>query len=315
MINDSFHIAVVIPCFNEEGNIGMLFSRLHECLRDYSYECIFVDDGSTDGSLEEIKKLSNSTDQIKYISFSRNFGHQKALLAGIRYTQADAVIMMDADMQQPVSVLPILIDRWRNGYEVVNTIRTRSAGKGFMKRLTSRLFYSFFDWVTHLDLKNGSAEFRLIDRHVVSILQQSKEENLFLRGMICWCGFRQTWVEYEEDLRFSGKTKYSLSKMLRLSVDGITSFSIRPLRLAMILSALCAIFALIEIIYVLYIAFFTNDAVSGWSSLAILISILGAINLLLMGFIGEYIGRIFIQGKGRPAYIIKETNCYKQNDE
>ena len=311
MNNRKTDISIVIPCCNEAGNILALYSQLTALLSTIipNYECIFVDDGSTDNTLAEIKSLCESHPPIKYISFSRNFGHQKALRAGLDASSGDAVITMDADLQHPVRLIPSLIDHWRAGVDIVNTMRTDAGTTGIFKRMTSALFYHVMNFLTGQDIKKGSADFRLMDRKVVDILCRNKEDDLFLRGMIGWCGFRQTVIDYTADERHSGKTKYSLCKMMKLAVDGITSFTIKPLRLAIVLSAVFALLGCIETGYVVYVACFTEKAVSGWSSLAILISIQGAAVLLMLGIIGEYVGRTFMQGKRRPVYIVSETNC------
>ncbi|MEG1729557.1 MAG: glycosyltransferase family 2 protein [Bacteroidaceae bacterium] len=302
--------SVVIPCYNEAENILVLYEQLLMVFMDLgvTYECVFVDDGSDDGTLDIIKEIAETNSNLKYISFSRNFGHQKALIAGLCVARGEGVITMDADLQHPVRILPRFLDLWKEGYEVVNTLRTDKKSLGRFKRTTSALFYSVMNLLTGLKLQQGSADFRLLDAKVVAIIRESKEDNLFLRGMICWYGFKQTNIVYQADERHAGTTKFSLCKMMSLALNGVTSFTIKPLRLATVLAGCFALFSLIEIGYVFYTACFTHHAVSGWSSLAILISLLGAVTLLMLGIVGEYVGRAFMQGKGRAAYIIAQTN-------
>lgn len=303
-------ISIVIPCYNEADNIAICHERIDKQLSatGKSYECIFVDDGSTDKTLIEIKKLCTQNRNVRYISFSRNFGHQKALRAGLDMAQGEAVITMDADLQHPASLLPEMLSRWNEGYEVVNTRRTDATETNVFKRSTSALFYRLLNFLTDMEIHPGTADFRLTDRKVTNLLCKCRENDLFLRGMVGWCGFRQTTIRYQAANRHAGKTKYSLRRMIELALDGITSFTIRPLRLAILLSMIFILLSMAETSYVCYVAFFTGQSVSGWASLAILISVLGAITLLMLGIIGEYVGRTFIQGKQRPLYVVRETN-------
>lgn len=303
-------LSFVFPCYNEAGNIEKMYSELNKYISNENVLCefIFVDDGSSDHTLDILLQLQKLDSRVKYISFSRNFGHQQALRAGIDKSSGEAVIMMDADLQHPPSLVPEMIKQWTKGYDVVNTIRSDDHATPVFKKITSNLFYYLMNLLTDVHLEKGSADFRLIDRRVVDILKQCPENDLFLRGIIRWCGFRQTKISYTVQSRFSGKTKYSICKMFRFALNGITSFSLRPLKLAIWLSLFFAAFGIGEFIYVLYATFFTDQTVSGWASLAILISLLGASVLFMLGVIGEYLGRLFLQAKGRPQYIIKGTN-------
>ncbi len=303
-------LSVILPCHNEADNIPICYSRLTDILSSTgkTYECIFVDDGNTDHTLTVIKDLCRRDSRIRYISFSRNFGHQKALRAGLNAARGRAAVTMDADLQHPVSVIPELLARWEEGYEIVNTRRTDAARTGLFKRLTSRLFYRTLNFLTGMNLQKGAADFRLTDRKVTDVLCRCPENDLFLRGMINWCGFRQTTVAYRAENRHAGQSRYTLSRMAALALDGITSFTIRPLRLGVLLSGLFVLLGGAEIGYVCYVAFCTDRSVSGWASLAILITVLGAATLLMLGIIGEYVGRTFMQVKQRPPYIIRETN-------
>lgn len=302
-------ITLIFPCCNEEKNIPLLYRELTGIIgTDPAYELIFVDDGSTDGTLRLLQELAGSDKRIRYLSFSRNFGHQKALKAGLDAAGGQAVISLDADLQHPVALIPELITRWREGYEVVYTIREEAPGCSPFKRLTSRCFYRLMNLVSDIRLDPGAADFRLLDRKVVEVIRSCPEENLFLRGIVSWCGFRQTALRYRAHPRYAGVSQYNFRKMVRFAFSGITSFSIRPLRISIYLASLFAGFALFDTCYALYIYFFTGQAVSGWTSLVILMSFMNACILLMLGILGEYLGKMFMEGKGRPAYIVKETN-------
>ena len=303
-------LTVILPCHNEADNIPICYSRLTNTLSsaEISYECIFVDDGSTDRSLTVLQSLCLQDSRIRYISLARNFGHQQALRAGLRLARGQAVVTMDADLQHPASLIPELLARWEEGYEIVNTRRTDAAETGCFKRLTSRCFYRALNFLTGLHLQPGMADFRLTDRKVTEVLCRCPENDLFLRGMINWCGFRQTTVPYQAENRYAGRSQYTLKRMAALALDGITSFTVRPLRLAILLAAAFVGLSGVEIGYVCYVAFCTERSVSGWASLAILVTVLGAATLLMLGIIGEYVGRTFMQVKQRPPYIIRETN-------
>lgn len=318
MENNSFSISTttvveisfIIPCFNEVASIDALYHEIAKTVQinKVNAEIIFIDDGSTDGTLEHIICIAQTDARIKYISFSRNFGHQKAIKAGLNKAIGKAAIMMDADLQHPVSFIPELIDRWKAGYEIVNTIRIDEKNKGLFKKVTSKLFYTLINFLSEVKIKAGSADFRLLDRKVIEVLKNCHEEFFFLRGMTSWCGFRSCDVEYQAHKRFAGKTKYSFLKMLSLALCGITSFSIKPLRLAILFASGFVLLSFLEIIYVIYIVAFTSDSISGWASLAILISLLGAAILFTLGIIGEYLGKLFIENKRRPEYVIRMEN-------
>lgn len=307
-MNCAYDVSVIVPCLNEEGNIEKLFAALHSEFQQMGYTCeyIFVDDGSTDGTLELLRGLSKNNVHVRYLSFSRNFGHQPALLAGMKAATGRACIMLDADLQHPVSLLPRMLELWNAGYKVVNTSRIDGRSTGWLKRYSSKLFYRFLNFLSDYPLLPGSADFRLLDRRVVDAVLTCAGDMQFLRGLIAWCGFRQTSLSYVPESRYAGKTNYSPRRMISLALSGITSFSIRPLRLGIFLSGIFALLSLSEIIYVFYVSLFTDRTVSGWASLAILISVLGTVVLLLLGIIGEYVGRCFMQGKQRPSYLVAE---------
>lgn len=304
------HISIVIPCFNEADCLPVLYQELHRVMEGYvhTYELIFVDDGSTDGTIDILKHFSEQDARVRWLSFSRNFGHQKALKAGLDYAQGDAIITMDADMQHPPTLIPEMLALWQKGNDIVNTIRKDDKQCSWFKRATSRLFYRIINLLADVQILEGAADFRLLDSKVSMALRSCHEEYMFMRGMTAWVGFRQAQIEYQANARCAGKTKYSFKKMFSFALCGVTSFSVRPLRLAIVLSAIFSLFSILEIVYVLYVACYTGQAVSGWASLAILISILGAAVLLMLGIIGEYLGKLFMQSKQRPEYIIESNS-------
>ena len=307
-------ISIVVPCYNEEGNVELLYSKVKETLSDAKLEFIFVDDNSNDRTLEIIDSLSKKDESIKYISFSRNFGHQNALKAGLDNANGDCVISMDADLQHPPEMLPELIDKWIKGYDIVYTLRKDVENVSFFKKITSSLFYKLMNRFSEVEIKEGSADFRLLDRKIVDILTTNFSEfHLFYRGLISWIGFNQVGVEYIPHKRFSGTTKYSIAKMFSFALNGITSFSIKPLKLAVLLGVFISAISFCYALYVLYVAIFTDATVQGWSSVILSVLFIGGINMILLGIIGEYIGKLYIEGKKRPYYLIKSTNISKSN--
>lgn len=301
-------ISVVIPAFNEETNIKILAEKVVEQLKAFKddYEIIFVDDGSSDGTTDKVKELREQDSHIKLIALSRNFGHQKALKAGIDYATGDCVICMDADMQHPPEFIPQLIEKWREGYEVVYTIRKETKGAGIFKKITSKFFYWLINKLTEVDIKEGAADFRLMDKKVVDELKRINENFLFIRGLVSWIGFKQIGIDYIAAPRYSGVSKYSVRKMLKFAWDGITSFSILPLHFAVNAGAIISALSFLYAVYVLAIKLFTDKAVPGWTSLLISVLFLGGIQLLCIGIVGEYLGKMFVESKRRQVYIVKE---------
>jgi dolichol-phosphate mannosyltransferase len=302
-------ISIVIPTFNEEGNIEILYQKIAEVFKQIThanFEVIYVNDGSSDGSLEKVKQLSQIDSRVKFISFSRNFGHQNALKAGLDYAQGDAVISMDADLQHPPALIPEMIRLWQEGKEVVYSIRKDGEELSFFKKMTSKLFYKIVNYLSDTKLEEGTADFRLLDKKVVVALKSYNESNLFYRGIIPTLGFRQIGIAYKPQERFSGKTKYSFSKMLRFALTGITSSSAKPLYFSIYLGLFFAAIAFLYGIYAIYISVFTNEAVLGWTSLIASILFIGGLQLIMMGIVGVYLGKLFTQSKNRPNYVIDE---------
>ncbi|ETZ23812.1 glycosyltransferase family 2 protein [Pedobacter sp. V48] len=303
-------ITVIIPAYNEEKNILLIATRLIEVLetRSYELELIFINDGSKDNSEEVLKMLSNRFANVYFINFSRNFGQQNALRAGYDYSTGDAVICMDADLQNPPELVLELIKKWEEGFDVV-LCRRRKAKQhgGFLKEITSKFFYRLLTIISDTPIEHDSPDFRLIDRKLVNIIKNLPENDIFLRGLISWMGFQKTVVEYNHGLRINGNTSYSLPKMIKLATSGITSFSVKPLHIAIYLGLFISCLSLSYIPYV-FVKFFYGHTISGWASLIVTVSFLGGLQLLILGIIGLYLGKLFIQNKQRPEYIVKSTN-------
>lgn len=302
-------ISIVIPAFNEYGNIRVLTDRLRSTFKNiiYEYEIIFVNDGSIDNTQRLLKELNSEDSKVNYIELSRNFGHQNALKAGLDMATGDCIISMDSDMQHPPELIPQFIKKWEEGYEVVYSIRRESEKLSGFKRNTSKLFYSMINSMSDITLESGTADFRLIDRKVANVFANFSEKEPFIRGLIKWLGFKQFGIEYDPADRFSGKSHYTLKKMLRFALQGITSFSIRPLYTAVYLGFSFSLLSILYIPYVLY-ALYTGQEVAGWASVIMTIVFFGGLQLMILGIIGIYIGKLFMQSKQRPNYIIRNTS-------
>ncbi|HEY0740047.1 MAG TPA: glycosyltransferase family 2 protein [Chryseosolibacter sp.] len=309
-------VSFVIPVWNEADNIEKLYAELKTVLpRDrYNYNFIFVDDGSTDRSLEIIKQLSTRDPAVFYIELSRNFGHQYALKAGLDRSAGDAVISMDCDLQHPPEVVLQLITKWEQGFDIVYTTRAEDKNLPWLKRKSSSFFYSLLNWLSDLNLEQGTADFRLMSRNALDAFMQLNESELFIRGLVKWSGFRQIAIEYMPRGRYAGESKYSIKKMLSLALRGITSFSVKPLRLMAYLGMMLFLFSLILIPYPI-ISYMMGRAVSGWSSLMIVTIFFGSLQMLMLGILGLYISKIAIQSKQRPLYFIRDTNYAVQRRE
>ena len=299
--------SIVIPVYNEEGNIEALHQALSEWLRsiDGTHEIIFVDDGSADRSFEIIKKISSVDETVRGISLSRNFGHQVALTAGLEHSRGDAVIMMDADMQHPPEIIKELLKKYHEGYDIVNTVRNRTQGEGFFKRLTSKTFYKLMNWLSDVPIEPAAADFRLMSRKTVNAFLSLKEKSRFTRGLISWMGFRQAKVYYHAAARKSGESKYTFKKMFRFAVDGLTSFSAKPLRISFYAGLLFSTLGLLYAVYAV-IENLRGQTVPGWTSILVSVLIIGGMQLISIGIIGEYLARVFSEAKNRPLYFIKE---------
>ena len=304
-------ISIVIPAYNEEGNLMPVYQRIKsvlEKMQAYGFEIIFVNDGSRDNTQSRLEEMVLDFPEIKYIEFSRNFGHQPAVKAGIDYADGNVIISMDGDLQHPPELIPQMVKKWEQGYDIVYTIRSYPKEISYFKRKTSDLFYRFLSQISDVDLTNGGgSDFRLIDASVAQVMKNLKEDDLFLRGLTSWMGFKQTGIEFVAGERFSGQSSYDLKKMLKFAFTGITSFSVKPLYLATYLGFIFSSLSLLYIPYVLY-AFLTKTEISGWASLIMTIVFFGGVQLIILGILGIYLGKIFKQVKGRPNYIIRSKN-------
>lgn len=305
----NFLISVVIPVFNEEKNISLLLQRLLPVLQPYSYEAIFIDDGSGDKTASLIKNLAKKEKRIKLVSFQRNFGHQQALAAGYQYAKGEAVISMDSDLQDPPEIIPQMIEKWQNGVEIVYARRSRREADTFFKKMTALWFYKLINFLSDTPIPENIGDFRLLDRKVVNFLNQLPERSIFLRGLVAWGGFTEDYVYFDREKRAGGKTHYTLMKMFNFAIDGITSFSIKPLRLAIVLGFFTSSLGFLGIFYALYRRLFLPHQywVTGWTALFVSVMFMGGIQLLSIGIISEYIGKIYQQIQQRPRYLVKET--------
>jgi len=303
-------LSVVIPIFNEEETIPELVERLSLASEKITldYELIFVNDGSKDASLLKLKAYSKKNSNINYISFSRNFGHQIAVTAGLDFAKGETLIIIDGDLQDPPELIPEMYAKSKEGYDVVYAKRASRKGESVFKKITATLFYRILSAITSVDIPLDTGDFRLLNRKVVNQLKQMPEKNKFLRGQIAWLGFRQTHVIFERDERKYGATGYSFRKMLKFALDGITSFSDVPLRLVRDVGFVVSIFAFVVILYAIFSHFVLKQTITGWSSLIISSMFIGGIQLFAIGIIGEYISRINTNLLNRPLYIINESN-------
>jgi len=303
-------VSVVIPMYYEEEVANECYTRMKNVLSkldNYSHEIIFVNDGSKDKTLEILTKISEEDKCVKVLSFSRNFGHQAAVTAGIKFVTGDAILIIDADLQDPPELLPEMLKLWEEGNEIIYGKRKSRKGESKFKLLTAKMFYNTLNALSDVDIPKDTGDFRLVDRKVIDVVNTLPEHNKFLRGLFSWVGFEQYAFEYERQERFAGKTKYPLKKMLKLAGDGIISFSTKPLKilgglgiLAIFISFLILIYALVSYIFNL------NNLTAGWTSLMVAITFFSGVQLLSIWIISEYIGRIYDETKQRPQYIIKE---------
>lgn len=301
-------LSVVIPVYNEEDNVELLYRRLHAALSDMgSVEYIFVNDGSQDQTLPKVRQLREQDSAVKFISFSRNFGHQVAVTAGLDVATGEAVVIIDADLQDPPEVIPELYRKFQEGYDVVYALRSQRRGEGFLKKATAKIFYRLLRFLTGFSIPVDVGDFRLMSRRAVEVFNQLRERHRYVRGMVSWLGFRQAGVSYIRDPRHSGETKYSVGKMLKLATDGITSFSNVPLQFAGHLGFWISGGSLLYILYIIGMKLFTDKPVLGWASTMTAIIFFGGIQMMTLGVIGEYIGRISDEVKQRPIYIVAET--------
>ena len=301
--------SIIVPVYNEEEVIEESYTRIKKTLQNLkeTYEIVFIDDGSRDNTEQIILKLCGKDKTVKMISFSRNFGHQAAISAGMDFACGRAVIIIDADLQDPPEIIPDMINKWKSGYDVVYGKRKGRKGEGLFKRITSAVFYRFLRMLTDVDIPVDVGDFRLIDRKVCDAMTGIKEKNRFIRGLVSWLGFRQTSVEYIRLERFAGKTKYPFCKMINFALDAVVSFSRKPLRIASFLGFLTSFAGFGYFLYVIYLKLFTDSTVEGWSSIISINLIFFGIIFIILGIMGEYIGRIYDESKDRPLYVVKSS--------
>ena len=297
-------LSVVAPIYNEEALIDEFYGRVCSALEGLQFELVLVDDGSTDGSSAALDRLASTDPRVRVVYLSRNFGHQTALTAGLDHARGDAVVMLDADLQDPPELITRMLDHWRAGCDVVYAVREKRDGETRFKLSTARWFYRLFDKLAQVELQPNSGDFRLLDRPALDALLSMRERNRFLRGMTVWVGYTQAAVPYKRDPRYAGETKYTLSKMLRFSLDAISSFSHRPLQLATLLGFVISTLAFIAIPLVIVLRIL-GSYLPGFGSLTIAVLLLGGIQLIAIGIIGEYVGRIYDEVKGRPLYLVR----------
>jgi len=301
-------LSIVVPAYNEQGNLSKLCSELKEVLSSLglSWEIIFVDDGSADNTWRDIESLHNDDPRVRGIRLSRNFGHQNALIAGLSCAGGDAIISMDADLQHPPNVIPLLVEEWRKGNKIVKTVRRDPENLSIFKAWTSRLYYRLFSYLSGVEIQSGMADFRLLDRQVLNELLQFKEEGLFLRGLIQWVGYPSTNVVFDCGTRFSGATKYTLKKMLHFAWNGISSFSLVPLRIGILLGLFSSGIAFIGVFYAILAKLFDGHTVPGWASSLAIISFLFGVLFVFLAILAEYMGRILEEVRGRPRFIVSQ---------
>ncbi|RIY11539.1 glycosyltransferase [Hymenobacter rubripertinctus] len=305
-------LSVIIPIYNEETNIPALYERLGGVLDPMrlpgGYEFIFVNDGSRDQSLALIENLAARDERVRFITFSRNFGHQIAVTAGLDRAEGQAVVIIDADLQDPPELIPQLYQKLSEGYEVVYAKRRSRQGESAAKKLTAKLFYRILASITHISIPVDTGDFRVISRKVVEALRRMPEQNKFIRGQISWIGYRQTHLEYDRAERAGGETGYTYRKMLKLALDGITAFSDVPLKAATVSGFVVSGIAFLVMLYTLYARFISHDYEPGWASLMVSILFLGGVQLIAVGIIGEYIARLSANVRQRPLYIVSDSN-------
>lgn len=312
-------LSVIIPLYNEEENIPVLYSRLKKVLLDLlpenRHEIIFINDGSKDQTRVLIKELAEKDNTIVFVNLTRNFGHQVAISAGVDICRGKAVVIMDGDLQDPPELIPDLYQKYKSGYEVVYAQRKAREGESWFKRKTAEWYYKIIKKITDIDIPLNTGDYRIVDHKIVEALRKMPEKDKFLRGQIAWLGFKQTKVLYDRPPRNSGKTGFSLKKMTDLALNGITSFSDWPLKLATMAGFFTSFFSLILIAYAIYSRFIGDEFVKGWTSLMISITFIGGVQLLCIGIIGEYIIRLINNIRNRPLYIVESTNVVERNKD
>lgn len=311
----SVFLTIVAPVFNEEETIEKFYDRTVKVMDKLGKETelIFVNDGSTDKSLEKILNICSKDQRVKVVSFSRNFGHQIAITAGMDYASGEAIVCIDADLQDPPELIIQMVEKWQEGFDVVYAIRAERKGETFFKKITAKIFYRLIKRMTNIEIPLDTGDFRLISKKALKTIKSMREYHRFVRGMVSWIGYNQTGISFVREKRFAGVTKYPLKKMIKLALDGILSFSYFPLQLATYFGFMVAGISFLGIMYVVFLKIFTNIPLPGWSSQMISILFLGSVQLICLGIIGEYLGRIYDEVKKRPLYIVEKAVGFDEN--
>lgn len=316
MSNTSPYLSIVIPVYNEEQVLEILYDRLCSVLDkiNKNFEVILVDDGSHDSSPLIMQKLHEKDPRFKIVRFSRNFGHQIAISAGLNFISGEVIAIMDADLQDPPEVLPQFLEKWKEGYHVIYAIRTKRK-ENFLKRAAYALFYRVLSRISHIEIPLDSGDFCVMDRKIVKILNKMPERNRFVRGIRSWIGFKQTGLSYERDKRYAGEAKYTFRKLLRLAFDGVVSFSFVPLKMASLFGFAVSVFAFFYAVATLFQKLFTTTTVPGYTTIIILVCFFGGVQLMTIGILGEYLGRIFDEVKKRPLYLVDEMIGFDDSEQ
>ncbi len=301
-------ISVIVPLYNEEEVIAESYKRLTSVMQGMGeeYELVFINDGSRDKTAQLTAAIAEKDKHVRLICFSRNFGHQIAITAGMDYAKGDAVVIIDADLQDPPEVIPLMVEKWKEGYHVVYGKRTKRHGETMFKKVTAKVFYRFLQRMTQVDIPTDTGDFRLIDRKVCDTMKKLREQNRYVRGLVSWVGFKQYALEYVRDERFAGETKYPLKKMIRLAMDGIASFSYKPLKLATLVGFALSGISFLYLLFVVLQKLLGAPTVAGWASILAVQLFFNGVILIILGIMGSYIGRIYEESKGRPLYIVQE---------
>lgn len=303
-------VTILIPCYNEEGSLDALYEALKELMdtqKDYAWEVLMVNDGSKDRTLDIIKQLREKDRRICYVSLSRNFGKENAMLAGFDYATGDCMVIMDADLQHPPTAIPDMLEKWEEGYEDVYAKRITRGKESWLRKRFSLLYYHMLQQATRVEILENVGDFRLLDRKCINALKELRETQRYTKGMYCWIGFKKHEIWFEQGDRFAGKSSFNFLRLLNLAIDGVTSFTTAPLRLATILGGIVSLVAFAFMCYVLFTTLVWGDPVQGYPTLMTVILFLGGVQLLSLGIIGEYLGRIFYETKERPVYIVGES--------
>jgi len=317
LVQKGCFLSVVVPMYNEEEVIEVTYGRLRSVLDRLgeTYEIVFVNDGSRDRTADIVRSLCAEDRRVKLVEFSRNFGHQIAVTAGMDHASGRTVVLIDADLQDPPELIADMVAKWREGYDVVYGRRIERKGESLFKKMTAAAFYRLLRSMTSVNIPVDTGDFRLMDRKVCDALTSMRERSRFIRGMVSWAGFKQTSVDYVRDERFAGETKYPLRKMIRLSLDAMTSFSTKPLKIASVLGFVLSAVGFVYLFVVLYQRLFTDTTQQGWTSMIAISLLFHGITLMLLGVLGEYIGRTYEEAKGRPLYLVAEAVNFKDETE